>query len=133
MPPLISDPSTITADACGEPFCANDVLPLGVTVVVPMFNERECARQLVASLEEVELVLGQQYDLEFLFVDDGSTDDTVALLQAATLDKPRYRIVRHEVNRGIAAAIQTGLRARGMKSSRRWTATVPTIPYWSRN
>jgi dolichol-phosphate mannosyltransferase len=105
-----SDMSMTTADSGCKPCCVDDVAPLGVTVVIPMFNERECVGQLVASLEEVERVLGHQYDFEFLFVDDGSTDDTVALLQAATLAKPRYRIVRHEGNRGIAAAIQTGLR-----------------------
>jgi glycosyltransferase involved in cell wall biosynthesis len=106
-----SDKLTTTASAAGEPSCAGGVARLGVTVVVPMFNERECAGSLVASLDKVEQALGDQYEFEFLLIDDGSADDTAALLEAATHNKPRYRIVRHESNRGIAAAIQTGLNA----------------------
>lgn len=83
----------------------------GVSVVVPMFNERECVASLVASLQRVEATLADRYEFEFVLVDDGSSDDTVSLLRAATADLENYRIVQHGLNRGIAAAIQTGLRA----------------------
>jgi dolichol-phosphate mannosyltransferase len=84
---------------------------VGVTVVTPMFNERDCVDMLIASLERMTRVLSNQYDLEFLLVDDGSTDGTVSLLQTAVADRDNYRIIEHESNRGIAAAIQTGIRA----------------------
>ncbi len=83
---------------------------LSVSVVVPMFNERECAAALVASLDELSRSFAGRFDFEFLLVDDGSTDETVALLAAATADRPAFSIVSHGTNRGIAAAIQTGLR-----------------------
>src|SRR5688500_14942133 len=84
---------------------------LGVSVVVPMFNERECIELLITSLARIEAALADCYDLEFLLVDDGSSDDTAALLQAAVAHRPNYRVIRHPQNRGIAAAIQTGILA----------------------
>jgi glycosyltransferase involved in cell wall biosynthesis len=84
---------------------------IAVSVVVPLFNERECVDSLVASLAKVERELGDRYDFEFLLVDDGSSDGTVALLQAAIGDRDGYRVIKHGTNRGIAAAIGTGIEA----------------------
>ena len=84
---------------------------VGVSVVVPMFNERECVTGLMASLQRLEQSLGNRFAFEFILVDDGSSDETVALLEGAIGNRPHYRVVKHLANRGIAAAIQTGLRA----------------------
>jgi glycosyltransferase involved in cell wall biosynthesis len=83
----------------------------GVTVVVPLYNERECTELMMSSLAQLEHALGRRFDFEFLLVDDGSTDDTVALLSKAIAGRPNYRLVEHGENRGIAAAIHTGIRA----------------------
>ena len=90
----------------------NDVpqTPVGVSVVVPMFNERECVGALLKRLDEVTIEMANVYDFEFVLVDDGSTDGTVEELQTALAGRAGYRIVRHESNQGIGAAIQTGLR-----------------------
>ena len=82
-----------------------------VSVVVPLFNERECVSSLTASLAQVERELGERYDLEFVLVDDGSGDGTAALLKNAIGDDCRYRLIEHPQNRGIAAAIATGIAA----------------------
>jgi dolichol-phosphate mannosyltransferase len=84
---------------------------LGVSVVVPMFNERECAPALIASLLELEQTFSDRFGFEFVFVDDGSSDDTVDQLTAAIAGREGFSIVRHAANRGIAAAIHTGIRA----------------------
>ena len=74
-----------------------------VTIVVPAYNERQCIRTVVNGLAE------QYPGFEILVVDDGSTDDTVALLTDA-----KCRLVRHRRNRGYGASWKTGtLRARG--------------------
>ncbi len=83
----------------------------GVSIVVPLYNERECVGHLLPSLAELERTLGEQYELEFLLVDDGSQDGTPDLLERAVGARIDYRVLRHGMNRGIAAAIQTGLRA----------------------
>jgi glycosyltransferase involved in cell wall biosynthesis len=82
-----------------------------VSVVVPMFNERECVASLMASLAGVEVQLGDRYAFEFVLVDDGSRDETVALLNNAISGRPNYRLAEHSVNRGIGAAIGTGIAA----------------------
>lgn len=97
----MSDTAQHTADSAKTP----------VSVVVPMFNERECVASLMRSLAAVERELGEQYEFEFVLVDDGSSDETVELLNAAIAGRERYRVVEHGVNRGIAAAIGTGIRA----------------------
>lgn len=58
----------------------------------------------------VESILDQTYDnFEFIIVDDGSTRNTQTVLQK--LQDIRMTVIRHEVNRGFVAALNTGLRA----------------------
>jgi polysaccharide deacetylase family protein (PEP-CTERM system associated) len=82
-----------------------------VAVVVPCFNEQESLPYLANTLRSVVGTLGDRYDFNFVFVDDCSTDDTWQTLQSVFGGDPRYAFVRHERNRGVAAAIQTGLRS----------------------
>jgi glycosyltransferase involved in cell wall biosynthesis len=53
-------------------------------------------------------VLGSAYDLRFVVVDDGSTDDSRACLRTLFGHWPNVTVVRHEHNRGQAAATFTG-------------------------
>ena len=82
-----------------------------VSVVVPCFNEELLVPHLKNTLDELSDRLGGRYDVEFLLVDDGSTDDTWAKLTVAFGDRPNYHLLRHDANLGVAAAITTGLRA----------------------
>jgi glycosyltransferase involved in cell wall biosynthesis len=73
-----------------------------VSVVMPLFN---AAATVAASLESV---LAQTYHrLEILVVDDGSTDEGVAICRR--YGDPRVRIVQQS-NRGLAGARNTGIR-----------------------
>lgn len=75
-----------------------------VSVVVPVYNG---AKTLVRALDSIA---SQNYDrCEVIVVDDGSTDDTLKV--ASGYDKIDIRIVRHDVNRGLGAALNTGIRA----------------------
>jgi len=75
-----------------------------VTVVIPCYNQ---AHYLVECLNSV---LGQTLSFwEAIVIDDASTEgDAAAVAQA--LGDPRIRVVRHEKNRGLAAARNTGFR-----------------------
>jgi len=61
-------------------------------------------------LESVSKLLAKDYETHFVFVDDGSTDGTWDLLNRLFGTREDCRVVRHEVNRGVAAAILTGIR-----------------------
>ena len=77
----------------------------GVTVLIPAFNEEATiATSVVAAL-------ASDYPaIEVIVLDDGSTDATeTAALQAAAED-PRFRVLRHPVNRGKAEQLNVGFR-----------------------
>ena len=83
-----------------------------VSVVIPCFNEEETLSTLIKKLERVCLLIdSEKYSLSFVFVDDGSTDTTFALLQEYC-DKNSYsQVVHREQNGGFGAALKSGLRA----------------------
>ena len=82
-----------------------------VSVVVPCFNEELILPYLNNTLTGVESGLGPDYDLRFIFVDDGSADGTWSSLKEIFGSRTNCTIHRHESNRGVAAAILTGIRA----------------------
>ncbi|MBC7901035.1 MAG: glycosyltransferase [Saprospiraceae bacterium] len=85
-----------------------------VTIVIPCYNEQEALPYLANTLRSVEARLTDcGYTVEFIFVDDCSKDETFEILTELFDSKENVRIVKHEVNRGVAAGIMTGLRAAG--------------------
>jgi glycosyltransferase involved in cell wall biosynthesis len=58
----------------------------------------------------VQASLGTRYDLRFVFVDDGGQDGTWEALGKIFGSWPEATLLRHDRNRGVAAAILTGLR-----------------------
>ena len=77
-----------------------------IRFVIPAYNERENIPNLLADLGPVARELGARV----IFVDDGSTDGTAEAIEAHS-DAVHLAIVRHEVNRGLGTAINSGLRA----------------------
>jgi len=73
-------------------------------------NEEESVEQFCLAIEELQAALSD-CQLDFIIVDDGSTDDSVATLKQSLEDRVCFRIIEHEENQGVAAAIQTGIEA----------------------
>lgn len=82
---------------------------LALSVVVPCFNEEGGIEPLVARLLSLEQSLHSQGALEVVFVDDGSTDATLQEISTFSPRLSRTRILRHGRNRGLAAAMMTGI------------------------
>jgi polysaccharide deacetylase family protein (PEP-CTERM system associated) len=80
-----------------------------VSIVVPCFNEELILPYLANTLKSVEQTLGDRYDLQFLFVDDGSSDNTWGALQKIFGPASNCALLRHDKNRGVAAAILYGI------------------------
>lgn len=75
-----------------------------------MFNEAEGVAIIMANLRRLAHNLADELQLDFVLVDDGSADDTAALVIAEIEGDERFRLIQHGVNRGVAAAIFTGIR-----------------------
>ena len=78
-----------------------------VAVVLPMFNEAGNIAALVERLAAVRANTG--LDLVALGVDDGSRDDTRLCLTRASQAHTFVRALHHDRNRGMAAALRTGI------------------------
>ena len=83
-----------------------------LSIVSPVFNEEENLEPLIRELGGVLCPLNRSYEL--IFVDDASTDGSLAQLRKLQKDYPEIRVLRHRVNSGESAAELTGFRhARG--------------------
>ncbi|MGE3774734.1 MAG: glycosyltransferase family 2 protein [Gammaproteobacteria bacterium] len=82
------------------------VISPAYSVVIPCYNERD---NIVELAREVRAACGDG-DYEIVIVDDCSSDDSVARLQAVQGEfDGRLRVVRHGTNSGQSAAICTGV------------------------
>lgn len=78
----------------------------GISVVVPVYNEEE---NVVSCYEEVSSILKRmKREYEVIFVDDGSTDNTVSKLLEVAGNDSHLRIVEFRRNFGQTAAMAAG-------------------------
>lgn len=77
-----------------------------LSVIVPFYNVREFAADTLGSLAR-----NASPTTEFLLVDDQATDGTGQILDRWAERLPGARVLRHEKNKGLAAARNTGLAA----------------------
>ena len=80
-----------------------------LSAVIPVYNESDSLLQLHSELAEV--ARKNEYDLEMLFVDDGSTDSSWATIQDLVRQDTRVRGIRFRRNFGKAAALSAGFAA----------------------
>ena len=81
------------------------------TLVIPCFNEESTLPYLHRTMQSLRHELSRQWDLKILFVDDCSKDNTFEVLQSLFGDDTDIGILRHETNKGVSAAILTGINA----------------------
>ena len=83
-----------------------------VSIVVPVYNEQESLVELLAAIEQA--MSSRNGDYEVLFVDDGSTDGTLAVLTSLAQSRPAVRVFSFRRNLGKSAALLCGFqKARG--------------------
>ena len=94
-----------------KPIPAESTAPPLISVVVPVLNEQDNVAPLIG---EIRAALGSACAYEIVYVDDGSTDATLANLQATRATAPELRILQHGEKRGQSEALRSGiLAARG--------------------
>jgi glycosyltransferase involved in cell wall biosynthesis len=85
---------------------------MDVSVVIPIHNEEPNLEALYRELTEAFSGWGRSY--EIIFVDDGSTDKSFAILERLQLADTRLRVIRFRRNFGQTAAFSAGFaHARG--------------------
>jgi glycosyltransferase involved in cell wall biosynthesis len=74
-----------------------------LSVILLNYNQAHwLPRSLRAHAEQADA------SIEILVVDDGSTDASVAVIEQLTRNYPSIRLLRHETNKGVLAAVHTG-------------------------
>lgn len=81
---------------------------MDLSIIVPCYNEEQGIPNLVAQLNPVIEQLKENYNVELIFVDDGSTDQTNQLLHEHFDSKNKTKIIKHEKNKNLGAAMRTG-------------------------
>ncbi len=83
-----------------------------ISIVIPLFNEQDNVLQydtlLFPHIDDIAERYGES--VEYVLVDDGSADDTLQHLNELRNARNNIHVYAHEVNRGMGAAIKTGIR-----------------------
>jgi glycosyltransferase involved in cell wall biosynthesis len=81
------------------------------TVVIPAFNEGPGLAERLDAILGVLNESNETRNYEIVVVDDGSADETYQVATQAAAKHPNLRVIRHEMNRGLGAALRTGFAA----------------------
>jgi glycosyltransferase involved in cell wall biosynthesis len=76
-----------------------------LSVVMPVFNEQATIQEIIGRVLDVGLAD------EIIVVDDGSSDDTRALVGQMAESRPQLQLIVHEQNQGKGAAVRSGIKA----------------------
>lgn len=88
---------------------------MGVSVVVPIYNEEENIPLLHRALTDVLQKLDQPYEL--ILVNDGSKDGSTKALAKLASDDPCVKVIEFRKNYGQTAAMQAGIQAASMETT----------------
>ncbi len=103
----MSAPATANPSAALHPQDSGaEELELDVSVIVPVLDEKDSVRELARQVTDVLTARGSRF--EIVFVDDGSTDGTVAAIKELHAENPHVKLVRFRRNFGKAAALSAG-------------------------
>jgi glycosyltransferase involved in cell wall biosynthesis len=80
-----------------------------LSVVLPCFNEAPNVAEAVSQAQRAAGLYARTH--EVIVVDDGSSDDTLAIAEAIATRDIRVRVVSHDCNRGYGAAVRSGIEA----------------------
>jgi dolichol-phosphate mannosyltransferase len=80
-----------------------------LSLVIPLYNEAESLEQL--HREICEVAQENHYDLEMIFVDDGSTDQSWSIIEKLAAEDSKVSGIQFRRNFGKAAALQAGVNA----------------------
>lgn len=78
-----------------------------LSLIVPVFYEEDCIEQFLKETSEVLDSL--EIDYEYVFVDDGSKDQTVQILKTHSAYNSKIKLIEFSYNHGKQAAVTAGI------------------------
>ncbi|MFA5388663.1 MAG: glycosyltransferase [Candidatus Omnitrophota bacterium] len=87
------------------------MLNKSISLVFPMYNEKECLPRAVGAAEQVLAALTNDY--EIIIVDDASTDGSGQFAEGLAKANKKIKVVHHSKNRKLGAALKTGFSSAG--------------------
>lgn len=79
---------------------------MNISLVIPTYNEEESLAELTDWI--VKVMQANRYSYEIIYIDDGSKDDSWAVISRLAQDNPHIKAVRFRRNYGKSAALNTG-------------------------
>jgi glycosyltransferase involved in cell wall biosynthesis len=83
---------------------SNDALPTGLSIIVPVYNEKLYVRGVIHQLKNINV----NFDYEIIVVNDGSTDGSTEILKSIDVDK-HYYLLHYPINNGKGSAVRKGI------------------------
>lgn len=84
-------------------------MSLNLSIVIPLLNEAESLPELATWIDRV--LTTHQLSYEVIFVDDGSTDNSWAVIETLRADNPHLKAIKFRRNYGKSAALNEGFKA----------------------
>ena len=81
-----------------------------LSIIIPCFNEEEVLPHLLKRMASVVDSLKNEWSVELLFVDDGSSDNTPAILDDFAKKNKFVKVLHHKKNMNLGAALRTGIK-----------------------
>lgn len=82
---------------------------MDLSIVIPLFNEEESLPELCAWIERV--MLANNYSYEVILIDDGSTDESWAIIEQLRNGNSNLKGIKFQRNYGKSAALNEGFKA----------------------
>ena len=92
---------------------------MDISVVIPLYNEDESLPELTAWIERV--MAANHFTYEIIMVDDGSSDNSWALIETLSTQNEHIRAIKFRRNYGKSAALHCGFQKPKEMLSLRWT------------
>ncbi len=81
---------------------------LKISLVIPVYHVANQVEETASKLTKLLTRMRNQHQIEVIFVDDGSRDNTVERLQTAFADDAQVQVVSHAAPRGTGQTLSTG-------------------------
>lgn len=80
-----------------------------LSIIVPCFNEEEALPIFYKEINKISISMEKKCNFEYLFIDDGSTDDTLNVVKELSKKDKRVKYISFSRNFGKEAAMYSGL------------------------